>query len=220
MYTKEELKSLEIVPKISKISLKTIAEFYCDNLTKKSFKYKIRLHKSKDEIEIDIRFFTENLPHLLGIQKVAAEGQRYKYEGKLGYEGMIRESITIKSLKDLDKGLRPNNRSERVFPKIESRITYFYLLPQLMEKCNIVKFNNNTVTQLFNGNCNIKSDFILYHEKLGVKLHLGVVKEQNGKVYYVPQTFIVKSIRARDRDRLTSGQRFANIVERTIENID
>ena len=73
---------------------------------------------------------------------------------------MIRESITIKSLKDLDKGLRPNNKSERVFPKIESRITYFYLMPQLMEKCNIVKFNNNTVTQLFNGNCNIKSGVV------------------------------------------------------------
>ena len=61
MYTKEELKSLEIVPKISKVSLKTIAEFYCDNLTQKFFKYKIRLHKSKDEIEIDISDYLQKI---------------------------------------------------------------------------------------------------------------------------------------------------------------
>ena len=59
----------------------------------------------------------------------------------------------------------------------------------------------------------------LFHEELGVKLHLGVIKEQNDKIYYVPETFIVKSIRDRDKDRLTMGQVYDNIIERNIEEI-
>lgn len=213
MYTKEELKELDIIPKLNNISLKIIQEFFCENLINKSFKYKIKLLETKEEHELDIRFFTENLPHLLGIQKLANYNQKYRYTGKRGYLGIQEEAITIKSLKDLDKGLRTKGKSQRVFPQIESRITHFHLIHKLMNECEMVRFDNKKVED----KCVIKSDFILYHEDLGVKLHLGVIKEQHDKTYYVPVTFIVKSLKDRHKDRLTIGQEYATIVERSIE---
>lgn len=56
----------------------------------------------------------------------------------------------------------------------------------------------------------------LYKKELGVKLHLGVIQEKN-KIIYVPETFIVKPLRARDVDRLTQCQQYMNIINRNIE---
>lgn len=209
MYSKEQLKVLDKIPKVQEISLKIIQEFYSEYLTNRIYTYRLRPHKSKEEFEIQVRFFTENLPHLLGIQKVVpSSSNTYLYQGKDGYEGILNGSITIEKLINIDEQ-RP--RSERVFPQIESRITGFYLVPKLMEECEMVKFSALRVR----GNCNIKSDFMLYKRELGVKLHLGVIQEK-GKTIYVPETFMVKSERARDVDRLTEGQQYMNIVSRSI----
>ncbi|MGL4344952.1 MAG: hypothetical protein ACRCTE_07135 [Cellulosilyticaceae bacterium] len=62
------------------------------------------------------------------------------------------------------------------------------------------------------GFCQLRSDFILYNERLGVKLHLGVIDEQ-GTEYYVPETFIVSTLRERDKNRLTEGQVFMNVID-------
>ena len=55
---------------LNKIELLTLAEYYLEHLSNKSFKFKIKLKSSKDIFDIDIRFFDESMPHLLGIQKI------------------------------------------------------------------------------------------------------------------------------------------------------
>jgi hypothetical protein len=69
-FTKEQLSNLDLIPKINKIELLTLAEYYLEHLSNKSFKFKIKLKSSKDIFDIDIRFFDESMPHLLGIQKI------------------------------------------------------------------------------------------------------------------------------------------------------
>lgn len=217
-FTKEQLSNLDIIPKINKIELLTLAEYYLEHLSNKSFKFKIKLKGSKDIFDIDIRFFDESMPHLLGIQKIVENtplsDQRYKYQGINGFNGIIKENITISSLKELDKQLRPKkDKDPRVFPTIETRITHFHLIPQLLDDCSMVKFSPEVVTQYYGGNCRLKSDFILYSTKFKMKIQLGAVKEK-GTIYYVPETFIVTPIRDKAVDRLTGRQRFAEIIER------
>lgn len=52
----------------------------------------------------------------------------------------------------------------------------------------------------------------MFHEELGLKLHLGVLKDTDNSTIYVPETFIVKG--SRDKNRLTEKQEFKSIVER------
>lgn len=212
MYTKEQLKNLDKIPDIKEISLKLIQEFYCEYLTNRRYIYRLRQHKSKEEFKINIIFFKENLPHLLAIQKIVPHPNTFLYRGECGYNGILNESITIKRLEDIDS---QRSKSERMLPSIESRFTCFYLIPKLMEDCKMVKFSKKTVK----GNCTINSNFMLYNEKLGVKLHLGVIREQANESLYVPETFIVKSIRARDSQRLTEGQTYMNVIDLKIEPI-
>lgn len=217
-FTKELLTNLDIIPKINKIELITLAEYYLEHLSNKSFKFKIKLKGSKDSFDIDIRFFKESMPHLLGIQKIVENtemsNQRYKYQGIDGFNGIIKENITISSLKELDKQLHPKkDKYPRVFPSIENRITHFHLIPQLLKDCSMVKFSPESVTKHYGGNCRLKSDFILYSTKFKMKLQLGAVQE-TGTIYYVPETFIVTPVRDKSVDRLTGGQRFAQIIER------
>lgn len=227
-FRKEELRVLDTVPKLKKLDLYTLAEYYCEYLVNKSFKFKIRIHKSKEEFEIDIRFFEENMPHLLGIQKVVENTryrkQKYKYEGKPGYKGIIDRDITIEQLRALDKELRSKGNGytgngRDGFRSIQDRIIYFHLIPKLLEECKMVKFSSEKVTKHFGGNCNLKSNFILYNEQLGMKLQLGVVNENKDTIYYVPETFIPTKINEKNTDRLTKGQTYANIIERSIESI-
>ncbi len=205
MLTKEELLDLEKPPKLENISLKLLQQFYESELTNKLYIYTLRQHKSTEIMQIKIRFFRENMPHLIGIQKVVPPNMKYRFQGALGFVGIKEGKITIEKLKSYDAQRKQN---ERVMPQIENRLTHLYLLPSLMEECNIVKFSSKTVKQ---GYCQIRSDFILYNEKVGVKIHLGVIRE-NDTEYYVPETFIVSSLRTRDRNRLTEGQIFMNVV--------
>ncbi|MGL5353578.1 MAG: PBECR4 domain-containing protein [Clostridium sp.] len=220
-FDREELETLDFIPKLNRIDLKSLAEYYSDKLGNKSFKFKIKLKSSKEEMDIDIRFFEENLPHLLGIQKIVEntnlKNQKYKYQGVEGYKRIINNKITIETLKELDRQLRPSNRADkqvRVLPIIEDRITHLYLLPKLMRECKMVKFCAENVSKYHGGSCSIKSDFILYSTEFKVKLQLGVIKEKGSPMYYVPETFIVTAIRNRSVDRLTLGQRYADIIER------
>lgn len=212
MYTKDQLKELDKIPKLKYISLKVIQEFYCDYLTNRVYKYILRPHKSKEEFEINIIFFRENLPHLLAIHKIVPQPNTYLYKGANGYNGIVNENITIEKLINIDS---QKPIADRILPTIENRLTCFYLIPRLMNECKIVKFSQENVR----GNSNIKSDFILYSEELGVKLNLGVIKEQIDKKIYVPETFIVKPLRSRDSNRLTDGQSYMNIIDFSVEDI-
>lgn len=221
IFTIEQLNELEFIPKVNRLDLKILVEYYKKYLSNKSFKFKIKLKNSKEMMDIDIRFYDENLPHLLGIQKIVENtelrNQKYKYQGAEGLKRILNNKITIKSLKELDKQLRPKqkeNRNKLIFPSIEDRITHMHLIPKLMRECKIIQFNSDNVTKFYGGNCSIKSNFILHSIEYNVKLQLGVIKEKGTPIYFVPETFIVTSIRRKDVDRLTIGQRYAEIIER------
>ncbi|WP_261830670.1 PBECR4 domain-containing protein [Inconstantimicrobium mannanitabidum] len=65
-------------------NLKSILEFYNEILAKNMYEYKLN-----NGFELKIRFYTENLPHLLGIHKVVPD----KY-----YKSYIREKMVMMEL--------------------------------------------------------------------------------------------------------------------------
>ncbi|MGL5085394.1 MAG: PBECR4 domain-containing protein [Clostridium sp.] len=206
--TKEELIELNRIPSIDECNLKSIQEFHDETLAKNIYAYKLN-----NGLELKIRFYTENLSHLLGIHKVVKDKNLQKlYQGKNGYDGIVNGDITIEKLKKLDNQLK---KEDKQLKAITGKITCFHLIPKLLSNCQIVKFYSNRVL----GNCNLKSEFILFDEELGIKLHLGVLKSSQGANIYVPETFIPKGSRDRDRNRLTHTtpkQEFKKIIERDV----
>ena len=210
--TKEDLIDLDRIPDIDECSLKAIQEFHDENLAKNIYGYKLN-----NGFELKIRFYKENLPHLLGIQKVVKDTRMKKlYQGKNGYDGIVNRSITIEKLKQLDNQLKDKDKQLNA---IAPKITCFHLIPKLLSSCQVIKFYPERVK----GKCSLKSEFILFDEKLGIKLHLGVLKSSDNSNVYVPESFIPKGTRDRDRDRLTHTtpkQEFKTIEERYIIPID
>ncbi|NOW87966.1 hypothetical protein B0H39_005997 [Clostridium beijerinckii] len=199
----KELLELTNIPNLENCNLKLIQEFHDEFLGKYLFIYKL-----SNGLELKIRFYTENLPHLLGIHKVVKDRKIKKlYQGKKGYEGIVDGRITIDNLKNLDNQLKDEDKQ---LAAITTKITCFHLIPKLLDECNVVKFYPERVK----GRCTLKSEFILFHEELGVRLHLGVLKDTENSTIYVPETFIVKGQRDRDRTRLTEKQEFKSVVER------
>jgi len=210
--TKQELIELNRIPDIDECSLKSIQEFHDEILAKNIYGYKLN-----NGIELKIRFYTENLPHLLGIQKVVKDKKLKKlYQGKNGYDGIVDRSITIEKLKQLDNQLKD---ADKQLKAIAPKITCFHLIPKLLSSCQVIKFYPERVK----GNCTLKSEFILFDEALGIKLHLGVLKSSDNSNIYVPESFIPKGARDRDRNRLTHTtpkQEFKTIIERYMIPID
>lgn len=206
--TKQELLELERIPSLDECNLKSILEFYNENLAKNMYEYKLN-----NGFELKIRFYTENLPHLLGIHKVVPDKKLQKlYQGQNGYYGIMNGDITIDKLKKLDN---QQKNEDKQLKAIESKITCFHLIPKLLSNCQVIKFYSDRV----NGNCNLKSEFILFDEELGIKLHLGVLKSSDNSNIYVPETFIPKGPRDRDRNRLTHTtpkQELKKIIERAV----
>ncbi|MFY0938075.1 hypothetical protein Q3309_18775, partial [Clostridioides difficile] len=75
------------IPKLKNLTLKEIQEYHDSVLLGKTYRYTIRQHKKNETIQIDIKFFKENLSHLLGIQKVAPSYIQNLFKGKKGYDG-------------------------------------------------------------------------------------------------------------------------------------
>lgn len=199
----QELLDLDRIPKLEECSLKLIQEFHDEIIAKYIYVYKL-----KNGTELRIRFYKENLPHLLGIHKVVKDKKLRKlYQGENGYNRIVSGDIDIQDLKNKDNQLKDH---EKKLGEITPKITCFHLIPKLLEECTIVKFYPERVR----GNCTLKSEFILFHEELGIKLHLGVLKDTINSTVYVPETFIPKSARARDKNRYTEGQEFKAIIER------
>lgn len=209
---KQELIELNRIPDIDECNLKWIQEFHDEIIAKNIYVYKLN-----NGIELRIRFFKENLPHLLGIQKVVKDKKIKKlYQGLNGYNGIVDGSITIEKLRKLDNQLKDKDKQLNA---ITPKITCFHLIPKLLENCTIIKFYPERVK----GKCTLKSEFILFDEELGVKLHLGVLRSSDNSTIYVPESFIPKGPRDRDRNRLTHTtpkQEFKTIIEKAVIPIE
>lgn len=198
------------------MTLKDLQEYYDSILVGKTYIYTLRPNKKKETIEIKIKFFKENLPHLLGIQKVVPSYEKKLYQGKRGYEGILNETITLEKLKGFDK---QKAKKDKKIPLIEKKLMYFKLIDKLLLNCKIVKFYPDKIT----GFTSINSEFILYLDELGVRLHLGAIKNDNSKdILYYPETFIVTDIKRRGFDRFTKSppQTYMNIESLRIINDD
>lgn len=104
--TKQELIELNRIPDIDECNLKSIQEFHDEILAKNIYGYKLN-----NGVELKIRFYKENLPHLLGIQKVVKDKKLKKlYQGKNGYNGIVDLDITIEKLKQLDNQLKDKDK--------------------------------------------------------------------------------------------------------------
>lgn len=198
----------QTVVKLNDLTLKQIQEYYVENILGKIFRFTLRPHRSKNELEIEIKFFEDTLPHLLGIQKVVPKYMKASYQGQSGYDKIKDGTITIDTLRRFDD-LR--KREDKVLPKIESRLTHFFLLEELLLNCNMVKFNN------IEGKSQLRSELILYHDALNVRLHLGVLKEQSDKDLYVAETFFVNKLR-RNQRMYTScpPNQYINVIKRQV----
>lgn len=191
-----------IIKKLKDVSLKELQEFYDLKLLDKTFKYTLRPHKRKESFVIEVKFFRENLPHLLGIQKVAPNNIANAFKGEAGYNGICEGRITLNQLRGFDT---QRKKEAKKLPEIESRLTHFYLIEELLTNCKIVKFLNKRSS--------LRSDFILYHDELGVRLHLGVLQEQSDKNIYIPETFFVRKVRDKDIYTQTPPNQYMNIIK-------
>ena len=100
---------------MSKIVLLDLLQSYEKELCNKIFSFKL----SNGQI-IKLRFFKEQLCHLLGIQHIY-ENDR-KYLGAKGYDKILSEEITVSALKK-------HNKSE--YAKIKERLEHFDEIPEL-----------------------------------------------------------------------------------------
>lgn len=191
-----------IIKKLKDITLKELQEYYDSTLVGKTFRYTLRPHKKTETKVIEVKFFTENLPHLLGIQKVVPKNIENTYKGEKGYQGILTGAINLDKLRGFDA---QRKKGEKIIPLIETRLTHFCLMEELLLNCQVVKFLATGST--------LNSDFILYHDELGVRLHLGVIQEQDGKNIYVPETFFVKKIRGKDIYTQTPPNVYMNVVK-------
>lgn len=202
MYKLEDMPNLDKLPDVNQISLQLLQDFYENYVIGYLYKYKL-----KGDIELNIRFYREDFCHLLGIHKVVPQNMKGRYVGKNGYEKIKSGELTIANLKSMN---------EKEFNNIKLRMSAFFFVYKLMRDADIVKFFNKRVK----GNCNLRSEFILYDEQSGYKLHLGVLKEQPDKDKYSPETYIVKRCSKKDKNYYTDGQQYMSIISREIIPIE
>lgn len=98
MITTEELMQSREIPNIKDITLKQVQEYHDLNLINKRYIYTLRPHKKKETFDIEIRFFKDSLPHLLGIHKVVPSYSKREFAGERGYNKIFNEEITMTSI--------------------------------------------------------------------------------------------------------------------------
>lgn len=146
--------------------LKIVKDFD-ENL--KPYKFIIELENNKI-IEFDLK--KEHLKHLLGLHKTLFG----KFYSTFIYKKIKKGEITLEKLK-----------RDKNFSDIETRILKFARIKDLLDLKpgdEIIEFNN-----LLLKNCSLKSEYIIFDEKTGETLHLGLAK---GSKKYYPETWFIR----------------------------
>ena len=181
---------------MSKIVLLDLLQSYEKELCNKIFSFKL----SNGQI-IKLRFFKEQLCHLLGIQHIY-ENDR-KYLGAKGYDKILSEEITVSALKK-------HNKSE--YAKIKERLEHFDEIPELLTNGTLIRFYQDRT----NPKTRIKAEICIFHEKQTYMLHLFLVKEGLTDCY-APTSFVVKSCNDDAYRQFTQNQENKQNTERVIE---
>lgn len=182
MYRPEELKDLEIKPKINDISLLVLKEFYYMFLM--PFIYTYKVSDENGEKVFELRFDNNRLCHLLGIESIAKGQVKYKdlnqYRGQNGWNNIENGAIDFKHLKTL------NNKK---FQSVKTKFVYFYLIPDLLEKPLAVSFDGAKVEPPVR----IESEILFYSIYENAVIHLGIDKNDD-EDFYFPRTFFVEKL--------------------------
>lgn len=181
MYKPEELKELTEKPKINDISLQVLQDYYHMFLRPFVYKYIVAI---EDEVaEFQLRFDSDKLCHLLGVESIAKGHVKYKelyqYKGVEGWNNIKNGTLDFKKLKTLNKSK---------FQSIKAKFVYFYLIPDLLEHPMAVLFDGNMVKPPVKIECEI----LFYSTYENAVIHLGIDKDSEA-IYY-PRTFFVEKL--------------------------
>lgn len=153
------------------VRLKDLLNSFSNELCDRTF-----IIKYKADNELKIRFYREDLCHLLGIQHVFDRDKHYL--GKKGYDKINSEELTIQNLKLHNK---------KGYNFIKNRTLYFGKIKEVVTEGKLLKFYEERVKK----GTLIKADFALYKNEEEFIFHLFLKKEND---FYSPISFIPVSV--------------------------
>ena len=181
LYKADELKDLNIKPKINDISLAVLQDYY--QMFLMPFVYTYYVAVGDDVREFRLRFDSDKFCHLLGIESIARYHVKQKdlsnYRGSNGWNNISQGNIDFKHLKSLNKSK---------FQSVKAKFVYFYLIPGLIEEPLAVMFDGNKV----NPPVSIESEMLFYSTYDNAVIHLGIDADDEG--IYFPRTFFVEKL--------------------------
>lgn len=187
---------------MTKIDLKKLVVNYTDNLCRKTFKYVIH-NKTKNVFEnIIIRFYIENCCHLLGLQHIFGINNN-DYLGEKGYNRIIDEKITIKSMKKHDA---------KQYNYIKIKLEHFDEIYDIMLHGELIKFNK----EICKPRSKIRADFVLFKDNKTYILHLFLKSESPGSEQYAVVSFVVNTIKDDNYKHYIDEQEYKKISDRSV----
>ena len=180
---------------MKKINLQNLQKHYNENLCNRTFHYEL----TNGEV-IDVKFYVENLCHLLGLQHIY--NHRKHYLGLSGYTKIKKYNIT-------DEKIKKHNQSAYNF--IKMRLAHFHEISTLMQQGKFLKFYQDRTRPI----SKIRADFVLYENNKEYILHLFLIRENINTNEYVPTSFVVKS-----KNDKTANQYMNNQEYKTIKNFE
>ena len=182
MYTAEDLRGLEIKPRINDIDLDVLQDYYEKFLN--PFIYEYDIQDEDEHKSIRLRFDEENFCHLVGLESIVKHSvprkELHNYKGQDGWQFIKNTGLSFKELKSLNKSK---------FKSIKAKFVYFYLMPDIVEKPIAVNFRNEDV----NCNTRIDCDILFYTKDENAVVHLGIKMDEN-LGYYIPKPELFMSI--------------------------
>lgn len=160
---------------MSKIDLKLLLDNYTQKLCCKIFKYSIWNQTKKIAEDITIRFYKENLCHLLGLQHVYTTSV---YLGESGYNLIDSGKLTVKSLK---------NHNEKGYKFIKIKLKHFDEIYDIILHGQLIRFSWDKIYP----RTYISADFMLVKENTTYILHLFLRKENDDSNVFAPVSFVV-----------------------------
>lgn len=182
LYKAEELRGLDVKPRINDIDLKVLQEYY--EMYLNPFIYQYDISDDNDSSSIELRFDEENFCHLIGIESIVkfavSKKDLHNYKGKDGWDNIKNSGLSFKDLKKYNKNK---------FKSVKAKFVYFYLVPEIIEKPIAVEFKNEDVDPPTRIDC----DILFYTQDENAVVHLGIKKDDD-LGYYIPKTFFVEKL--------------------------
>jgi hypothetical protein len=163
-----DLLTIDRIPTIQELSLRTIAEFYEQHLMNRQFRYQIA-HR---EEEIRVRFEPWALSHLLAIHHFVP-GLAGK--SRQGHYSLMDETITFEKLMSMNQGQ---------FETDKLRMLCFPFVHQIIQNPKLQEADQND---------EVRAQWILYDNSVVKYVQLKLRRREPKSKFYVPVTLLVHS---------------------------